>query len=69
MSRHVLDHQNARTDDGAKTYVEIERTGSEAGPHPATISLQRRTREASPENRRAQAYLRADRGEGGKPLV
>lgn len=61
MSRHAADKpRTAETGERLKRYTEIEREAG--GPRAQTKELQRRPKEGRDDGRRAQEYVRIERG-------
>ncbi|MGR3570251.1 hypothetical protein [Brevirhabdus sp.] len=72
MSRHIMDHNRItrrRAAEGVvrqhtlQSLAEVARRTGAAGPHRASLALQRRPRPGSVPGARMQSYLRIERGE------
>ncbi len=63
MTRHVIDTPKSRAEGArAKRYADVARHSGAAGPHRATLMLQRRAKGTYRPGLRAAAFMRIERG-------
>lgn len=63
MTKHVADHRAPSSGGRTKAFAEVERQNGPEGSSAAVQELMRRPHERGAENRRAQEFVRIDKGE------